>query len=99
MEERDEANRNNRAANCMSCNADKTALAAVKQVVAIQKLVDSGALQELSDDLKEAAKLRLQQPTKSLKELAEILGVGKSCLNHRIRKLLEVAEKIEEERK
>lgn len=96
MEKRDEANRSNRAANCMSGNADKTALAAVKQVVAIKKLFEAGALQDLSPDLKELAKLRLKEPTKSLKELADQLGVGKSCLNHRMRKLLELAERIEE---
>ena len=96
MEQRDEANRSNRAANCMSGNADKTALAAVKQVVAIQKLADSGALSQLSEDLKETAKLRLLHKTKSLKELAQLSGVGKSCLNHRIRKLLQLADKIEE---
>ena len=98
MEKRDEANRNNRAANCISGNADKTATAAVKQVIAIQKLVDYGKMKELSDELKELAFLRLKDRTKSLQELAENLGVSKSCLSHRMRRLIELANDLHEKK-
>lgn len=99
VEKRDEANRSNRAQNCMAGNADKTAIAAVKQVVAIQTLIDRGGIEELSEELKTLAKLRVEQPSKSLQELADMLKVSKSCLNHRMRKLMAEAEKKREERK
>ncbi len=97
VEKRDEANRNNRAQNCMAGNADKTAIAAVKQVVAIRRLMDTGGMEGLSEDLKTLAKVRVEQPSKSLQELADMLKVSKSCLNHRMRKLMEEAEKKKEE--
>ena len=96
IEKRDRSNHENRAQNCMAGNADKTAIAAVKQVVAIQKLVDSGELDELSSELKSLAKARLNRPTDSLQELADRLCVSKSCLNHRMRKLMELAKTEEE---
>lgn len=98
VEKRDEANRSNRAQNCMAGNADKTAIAAVKQVVAIQRLMDTGGITDLSEDLKTLAKLRVEQPSKSLQELADMLKVSKSCLNHRMRKLMEEAEKAEKKK-
>lgn len=92
VEKRDEANRDNRARNCISGNADKAAIAAVKQVVAIQKLQKATSFKGLSEELSSLAKARLRYPTMSLKELAELMGVSKSCLNHRMRKLMELAE-------
>ncbi len=93
VERRDESNRDNRARNCMAGNADKAAIAAVKQVVAIQKLFDKGILAELSDELKALAEARMKNPTMSLQELADHLKVSKSCLNHRMRRLMELAER------
>lgn len=92
LDKREEANRDNRARNCISGNADKTAIAAVKQVVAIQKLKEETNFKDLSEELKELALARLRYPEKSLRELAELLGESKSCLNHRMRKLIEFAE-------
>ncbi len=92
VQKRDEANQKNRAANCMSGNADKSALASVKQVVAIRKIAQGKTFDELSDDLKDLAILRLKEPSKSLQELADILKVSKSCLNHRMRRLMQIAE-------
>lgn len=99
VEKRDEANRNNRAANCFSGNADKAATAAVKQMLAIGKLSGSGRADGLSDDLKALAKARAENPALSLRELAEKLGVSKSCLNHRMRKLMEIADEASETEK
>ena len=96
IEKRDKANNDNRAQNCMSGNADKVAIAAVKQVVAIQKLIDNGDFDELSPELKTLAKVRLERPTDTLQELAKRLCVTKSCLNHRMRKLMELAKTEEE---
>ena len=97
VEQRDEANHDNRAKNCISGNADKAAIAAVKQVVAIRKLHDNADLNEISEELKILARARLQYPSKTLKELAEYLGVSKSCINHRMRKLMELAAEIDKE--
>lgn len=95
VEKRDEANRSNRAQNCMVGNADKTAIAAVKQVVAIEKLKKWNGYEDLADELKDLAELRLKNPSKSLQELADTLRLSKSCLNHRMRRLLELAAKCE----
>ena len=94
LEKRDEANNDNRARNCMAGNADKTAIAAVKQVVAIKKIEEKTHFKDLSEELVTLAKLRLQSPEKTLQELADTLGVSKSCLNHRMRRLIEIAEEL-----
>ena len=92
VEKRDEATRNNRAANCFSGNADKTAKASVKQVMALEKLQRTEAWSSLSPELKDLAAYRLNNPTLSLQELADSLGVSKSCLNHRMRRLMALAQ-------
>ncbi len=97
VEKRDKANNDNRARNCISGNVDKTAIAAVKQVVAIERLRANSGFSELSVELKTLAKARLANPTMSLQELADSLGVSKSCLNHRMRKLMELAEELKNE--
>ena len=94
LEKRDESNRDNRAKNCMAGNADKSAIAAVKQVVAIRKIEEKNKGKDLSEELIVLAKARLKNPTASLKELAETLNVSKSCLNHRMRRLMEIAEEL-----
>lgn len=93
-EEREKNNNLNRAANCSSFNADKTATAAVKQVLAIEKIVAAGADTTLAAPLKKLIALRLARPELSLQELADELGVSKSCLSHRMRKLTEIAADI-----
>ena len=93
VEQRDRANHDNRAQNCMAGNADKTAIAAVKQVVALKKLEETN-FKDLSEELSALACARLKNPTMSLQELASLTGVSKSCLNHRMRKLMELAGEI-----
>lgn len=93
-EKREESNRNNRAQNCVSGNADKAAIAAVKQVVALQKIEKATNFKGLSEELSSLAKARLKHPAVSLRELAQILNVSKSCLNHRMRRLMEIAEEL-----
>ena len=94
VEKRDKANNDNRARNCMAGNADKAAIASVKQVVGIEKLKNSSGFADLSSELRTLAKARLDNPTMSLQELANKLGISKSCLNHRMRKLMELAEEL-----
>lgn len=84
----------NRRLNCDSANLDKAVEAAQSQGAAIRKLESAGRLRELPDKLRETAALRLAHPELSLSELAEAFDppVTKSCLNHRLRKLVELAE-------
>lgn len=88
---REERNAENRVSNCSAGNADRAAIASVGQVVAFLKLKESGRLDGLAAPLREAAEARLNNPEMTLSELAVELGVGKSCLNHRFRKLMELS--------
>ncbi len=94
VEKRDEANNSNRAANCFSGNADKSATAAVRQVLAIRAIEETSGLDSLDAELKETAEARLNNPALSLKELAQRLGISKSCLNHRMRKIEEISARV-----
>ena len=86
----------NRRLNCDSANLDKAVEAAQSQGAAIRRLHAAGRLAELPDKLQETAALRLAHPELSLSELAEAFDppVTKSCLNHRLRKLMELAWKL-----
>ncbi len=95
VEKRDEANQTNRMANCASGNMEKAMTASVKQVMAIENIKNKLGLDELGEDLKTLALLRLAHPTMSLQELADSLKISKSCLNHRMRRLMEIASKIQ----
>ena len=92
LEMRDEANRANRAQNCMMGNAYKAATASVEQVMCIRALMENGVLNDLGDEYKELAKARLANGGMSMQELAEHLGISKSCLNHRMRRLMALAK-------
>lgn len=91
--QREENNYENRALNCSSGNADRAAIASVEQVRAFSSLKRSGKLNELPAVLREAAEARLGDPALSLGELAQTLGITKSCLYHRFRKLMEYYRK------
>ena len=92
LEMRDEANRVNRAQNCMMGNAYKSATASVEQVMCIRALMNNGVLNDLGDEYKELAKARLENGGMSMQELAKYLGISKSCLNHRMRRLMALAK-------
>lgn len=89
----------NRKVNCETANINKTVSAAVRQMEDITYLRDTIGFEKLPDGLKEVAQARLSHPDVSLKELGEILSppVGKSGVNHRLRKLGELAEKVKQE--
>jgi DNA-binding protein WhiA len=89
---REERNNSNRRANCDSHNLDKSAEASVVQTLAIIKIAERGGLSALSDELKRTADVRLKNRTASLNELAEALGVSKSCVQHRLKRLADIAE-------
>ena len=85
----------NRKVNCEAANINKTVLAAVKQLEDIRYLQEVMGLEKLPENLEEMARVRLMHPNASLKELGEycLPPVGKSGINHRLRKLSEIAEK------
>lgn len=96
-EEKDVRNHINRVANCLQKNLDKSLEASVKQIQAIRTIDSVIGLSELDDTLRETAIARLADKEMSLKELAERLQISKSCLNHRLRKLVKIAEELSEE--
>lgn len=86
--QREESNNFNRVSNCYAGNADKSAIASAAQVLALGRMAEDGILATLQNALKETAECRMQNPADSLSELAEKLGISKSCCNHRLRKLM-----------
>ena len=82
-----------RQINCDSANADKTVAAAQEQITAIRKLSAEIGLDALPEPLKDAALLRITNPAASLADLASlsIPPVTKSCLNHRLKKIVMLA--------
>lgn len=86
----------NRKVNCETANIHKTVSAAVKQNEDIQYIRDTIGLDDLPESLREMAEMRLSHPEASLKELGQLLQtpIGKSGVNHRLRKLGEMAEKL-----
>lgn len=86
----------NRKVNCETANLKKTVSAAVKQIEDIKFIRDTAGLSILSEGLEEIAVLRLDNPDASLKELGEMLtpAVGKSGVNHRLRKICEIADDL-----
>ena len=86
----------NRKVNCETANISKTVNAAVKQLEDIIYIKETEGLDQLPDNLKEMALLRLEHPEAPLKELGTYLDppVGKSGVNHRLRKICEEAERL-----
>ena len=88
----------NRQVNCETANINKTVLAASSQIddiLYIEKTIGFGTL---TDSLREIAQTRIMYPEASLKELGSLLNppIGKSGVNHRLRKLSEIAEEARE---
>ena len=86
----------NRKVNCETANLNKTVSAAVKQIEDIEFIRDTIGLSSLSEVLEKMARVRLENPEASLKELGELLtpSVGKSGVNHRLRKICEIADNL-----
>ncbi len=88
----------NRKVNCETANINKTVNAAVKQIEDIKLIQRKVGFQSLNEGLAEIAELRLQYPEATLKELGMMLTpqVGKSGVNHRLRKLSGIADELRE---
>ena len=85
----------NRRVNCETANIGKTVNASRKQIEEIQFLEKKGILRTLPKNLQQIAALRCEYPDTPLRELGEMADppIGKSGVNHRLRRLMEIAEK------
>lgn len=93
---RDMRNNVNRIVNCETANLNKTINAALKQIENIKLLKELNKFDNLSENLKEVANLRLENPEASLVELGQMLKVpvGKSGVNHRLKYISELADEL-----
>jgi DNA-binding transcriptional regulator WhiA len=88
---RDVRNRLNRLLNAEEANLARTVRAADRQLQAIARLEADGELDRLAEGLREAAAQRRRQPDADLDTLASSLGISRSAMNHRLRRLVELA--------
>lgn len=93
---KDMRNSVNRRVNCETANINKTVNAAVKQIEDIKYIEQTKGLKFLPDNLRKIAELRIEEPETPLKELGEKLNppLGKSGVNHRLRKISEIANEL-----
>ena len=96
--EKDLRNGVNRRVNCETANLTKVVDASMGQMAAIRALEEAGELDKLPGKIRETALLRRENPEATLQELAAMLNppITKSAINHRMRKLLELARALEE---
>ncbi|HIY34946.1 MAG TPA: DNA-binding protein WhiA [Candidatus Eubacterium faecigallinarum] len=87
-------NKANRTANCETANIDKTVKASLVQIDAIEKIESTKGLDYLNNDLREMAVLRKDNPEASLAELSRLSGMSRSGVNHRLKKIVEIAQQI-----
>lgn len=89
-------NQVNRMVNCETANLSKIVNTSVRQIEAIKKIDRSIGLNNLPDGLKEIAELRINNPEIGLEELGKMLKtpISKSGVNHRLKKLEEIAREI-----
>ncbi|MEL7610323.1 MAG: DNA-binding protein WhiA [Bacillota bacterium] len=88
----------NRTSNCETANLQKTVRAAVRQKESILAIKRLSGLESLPQPLQEMAELRLNYPEASLLELSELSGVGRSGVNHRLNRLMQIAHDLKIEK-
>lgn len=93
---KDIRNTANRIANCENANIDKTVAASMAQIEAIRRIEQRQGLDGLPEELRELARLRLENPEMSLRELGELLPepLSRSGVNHRLRRIMEFADSL-----
>ncbi len=98
---KDVRNRTNRKINCETANITKTVNAAYQQREDILYIQQTVGLSSLKEELRQLAELRLEYPEYSLRELQELLQppVSRSCVNHRLKKLSEIANELRKSHK
>ena len=86
----------NRQVNCETANIKRTVDTAVRQIAAIRRIEEEQGLDSLPPPLREMARIRLDYPQASLSQLGEYLHppVGKSGVNHRMRKIMEISNAL-----
>ena len=91
---RDFRNNANRLVNCDQANIDRTLSASQQQCAAIRKLIEKKGYAGIPPELREIARLRLENPEMTLRDLSENLSepITRSGVNHRLKKLMELAE-------
>lgn len=96
---KDVRNSVNRQVNCETANINKTVTAAARQIEDIRYIERRKGFRQLNDGLREIAELRLDYPDSSLTELGQMLSkpLGKSGVNHRLRKLSDIAAQMREQ--
>ncbi len=89
----------NRQVNCETANISKTVNAAARQIEDIKFIQCNMGFGKLTDGLREMAELRLDYPESPLQELGSMLSkpIGKSGVNHRLRKLSDIAKQMRED--
>jgi len=94
---RDLMNITNRKVNCDNANIAKTISAAQQQIAAIRRIEESCGLDNLPQDLRELAELRIENPEMTLRDLGENLSVplSRSGVNHRMQRITEIASQLE----
>lgn len=91
---KDFRNKANRTANCEAANIERTVKASFAHIEAIEKIEKTKGLDYLKNDLMEMAVLRKENPELSLSELAKLSGLSRSGVNHRLNKILEIAQNL-----
>lgn len=94
MVEREIVSNANRRTNCDLANVNKQTDAAGRLISAIEEIESTIGLGALSVPLRIVAEARRNYPEDTLQELAERLNISKSCLNHRLRKILEIEKNL-----
>ncbi len=96
---KDVRNLTNRRNNFENANLSRTVFASFDQVSAIERLKASGAFVTLPEDLRQIAELRIENPDASLREIGDLCEpkMSRSAVNHRLKKLMSIAEKPEKE--
>lgn len=92
--EKDLRNRANRCVNCEVANLDKTVAASEKCRRDIEFIKERIGLEALPDNLRETARIRLENPESSLSELCGMVSLSRSGLNHRLKKLSQMADDL-----
>lgn len=91
---KDLRNKVNRVTNCETANISKTIDASSQQIEAIKKVVAVKGYDLIPEELREIAKIRLENPDLSLRELAEMSKISRSGVNHRLKRIMEIAHKL-----
>lgn len=96
--EREMRNTINRIVNCEEANLNRTINASIEQIEAINKLKKHKKFNNLDDNLKELAEIRLKNPNANLSEIAQMLTekIGKSGVNYRFKKIIDLAKNIQD---